>query len=370
MALFKRDNVWWITITHKGKRIRTSTNVTDKRTAERIHHKIMTQVAEGKWLDTLPGSQKTLSDLLEKYMKVHTLHTKSPSSQIRDYYNSKHLLRILGNPVLKNITKKDIARYKNQRLEEGAAPATVVKELNLLGHAFNLAIDEWEWIELNPVSRVAKPKIIERDERWLSFDEEERLLAICPNWLKEIIIFAVNTGFRRDEILSLTWTRVDLFRKTVIFQVSTQKNRRRDSLPLNQAAVDILKERAKVRNIKTPLVFYSEVGTKISGNNVRRAFLNACKRAEITGLRFHDLRHTFATRLVQAGVDIYTVQKLGRWKTISMVMRYAHHQTESLRAGVESLDKLPTKKVTIWSQSQNSQTPVGRKLLELFEKGD
>jgi hypothetical protein len=73
---------------------------------------------------------------------------------------------------------------------------------------------------------------------------------------------------------------------------------------------------------------------------------------------------------VQAGVDIYTVQKLGRWKTISMVMRYAHHQTESLRAGVESLDKLPTKKVTIWSQSQNSQTLVDRKLLKLFEKGD
>lgn len=57
---------------------------------------------------------------------------------------------------------------------------------------------------------------------------------------------------------------------------------------------------------------------------------------------FHDLRHTFATRLVQAGVDIYTIQKLGRWKTISMVMRYAHHHPESLRAGVEILDRVPT----------------------------
>jgi integrase len=66
------------------------------------------------------------------------------------------------------------------------------------------------------------------------------------------------------------------------------------------------------------------------------------KKADVKRFRFHDLRHTFATRLVQAGADIYTVQKLGRWKTISMVMRYAHHHPESLCAGIEILDRVPS----------------------------
>jgi integrase len=75
------------------------------------------------------------------------------------------------------------------------------------------------------------------------------------------------------------------------------------------------------------------------------------KKAAVKRVRFHDLRHPFATRLVQAGVDIYTVQKLGRWKTIAMVMRDAHHHPESLRAGVEVLDRVPAGVRTVLAQS-------------------
>ena len=74
--------------------------------------------------------------------------------------------------------------------------------------------------------------------------------------------------------------------------------------------------------------------TRIESRNLHRASYRALEKSKITALRFHKLRHTFATRLVQAGVDLYTVQKLGRWKTISMVMGYAHHYPESLQSGV------------------------------------
>jgi integrase len=80
------------------------------------------------------------------------------------------------------------------------------------------------------------------------------------------------------------------------------------------------------------------------------------KKAKIENLRWHDAtRHTFATRLVQGGVDIYTVQKLGRWKNISMVMRYAHHYPESLRSGIEVLDKIREKVSTNLGQSDEKQ---------------
>ena len=89
----------------------------------------------------------------------------------------------------------------------------------------------------------------------------------------------------------------------------------------------------------------------MDARDLLRVFYPVMKKADVKRFRFHDLRHTFATRLVQAGADIYTVQKLGRWKTISMVMRYAHHHPESLRAGLEILDRAPTAVSTVLAQS-------------------
>jgi len=83
-----------------------------------------------------------------------------------------------------------------------------------------------------------------------------------------------------------------------------------------------------------------------------KAFYSALKKSGVKSFRFHDLRHTFATRLVQNGVDLYTVQKLGRWKNTSMVMRYAHHNPESLRSGIEVMDKIKSGVITNLSQSQ------------------
>ena len=86
-------------------------------------------------------------------------------------------------------------------------------------------------------------------------------------------------------------------------------------------------------------VFVSEVGTKIDARNLLRAFYSARKKAGLEDVRFYDLRHTFATRLVQAGINIYVVKELLGHKTLTMTMRYAHHCPESLRHGVEILDR-------------------------------
>jgi len=213
----------------------------------------------------------------------------------------------------------------------------VNNELRLLSHAFNLAIREWEWVEFNPVSRVSKEKVNNQLERWLTYEEEDKLLTASSHWLREIVIFAIYTGLRQGEILDLTWDRVDLFRRTLT--ILEQKNKGKDTLPLNAKALEVLKARYKVRSIKTSLVFYSKEGTRIDAANLQRAFYLAWKKAEIAKLRFHDLRHTFATRLVQAGVDLYKVQKLMRHKTPLMTQRYAHHYPESLRDGIEVLDR-------------------------------
>lgn len=104
----------------------------------------------------------------------------------------------------------------------------------------------------------------------------------------------------------------------------------------------MLRAKGRVRSLSTNLVFLSKAGTGLDARNLLRGFYKARKEARLKDFRFHDLRHTFATRLVQAGVDIYKVQKLMRHKSPIMTQRYAHHFSESLRDGVQVLDRAGT----------------------------
>lgn len=226
-----------------------------------------------------------------------------------------------------------------------------------MGHAFNLAIKEWEWVKENPVSKVSKERLSNLRERWLSFEEEEKLLRASPKWLQEMIIFSLETGLRQSELLNLQWPQVDLYRRTIT--LLEQKNRAIDTLPLNERAMEVLRARAKVRYLRSTHVFCNKKGNRIDPRNLLRAFYDAVDRAGIERLRWHDLRHTFATRLAQAGVDLYKIQKLGRWKEISMLSRYAHHYPESLRDGVEVLDQIRKKISTNLAQSQGVEIPSG-----------
>jgi len=152
---------------------------------------------------------------------------------------------------------------------------------------------------------------------------------------------------------------LDLGRKTIT--ILEQKNQGKDTLPLNQKALEILKGRSGAEKDGSGYVYCTRNGTRMGSRNLLRAFYAAVEKAKIQKLRFHDLRHSFATRLVQAGVDLYTVQKLGRWKNISMVMRYAHHHSESLRSGVKVLDKVGEKVSTNLAQSKKKRAtgPLG-----------
>jgi len=319
-----------------GKRYRRSTDTTNKKLAEQIYAKVIVETTRGLWFGLKEGEDKTFQDLSEKYMKEHSLYNKKPSSHKRDKILFDRLNEFFGEKSLTEISPKDIHAYKMKRRNDGVAPKTINNELILMGHAFNLAMKQWEWVDSNPVARVPKERVFNVQERWLTREEEKRLLTVSPKWLKEIIIFAVNTGLRQDELLSLRWPQIDIENETLT--ILEQKNNGRDILPLNKIAMGVIMSRLEVRSSKTDIVFYGRKEKKRRSNKVWEPFKNAVKRAKIEPLRFHDLRHTFATRLVQAGVDLYMVQKLGRWKTHQMVMRYAHHYPESLRPGVRAIE--------------------------------
>ncbi len=339
--MFVRNGVWHICIRHNGKKIQRSLNIPagkkeHKKIAKDMESKIRVQLIEDTFFDKPIACTKTLRQMMDKFIKEHA--PKNSKSMQRSYSSYlKHLIRIFGNIKLTLISPKKVTRYKVLRRQEGAKPATINREMAMLLKAFNLSIREWEWIKDNPVSKVPFEKENNKRDRWLSGDEEKRLLEFCPDWLREIVIFALNTGLRQDELLSLEWSRVSIARKTILIQKT--KSGRPRTIPLNRFAFGVLNDKfeEKVRNIKD-LVFVSSVGTKINPSNLRREFYKVLKMAEIENFKFHDLRHTFASRLAQKGIDIYKIAKLLGHEDIRMTQRYAHHCPESLRVGVEILE--------------------------------
>jgi integrase len=239
-------------------------------------------------------------------------------------------------------------------MRQGVKLATLARELEVLRHALNLAVREWEWLDRNPFERVKIEKPDNAVERWLTEDEEARLLAASPPWLAELIVFALNTGTRQAEMLTLRASEVNLARRTITLLHT--KNKRVRTIPINQTVCELLGRKQKVRSI-SGYVFTSLTGGPIDAANLIRAFRKVRERTGLNDVRWHDLRHTFATRLVQAGVTLYVVKELLGHTTLTMTMRYAHHDPESLRHGVDVLEKRNHVLITLDKKRASGESP-------------
>ncbi len=334
--MYKRGKIWWIRIMQNGKVIQRSSRTSDRRIAKKIEAKIRVEIAEGKYFDRPIGDTKTIAQMMEKFMTEHA-PTVSENMQESYKYRLKHILSFMGESTLTSVTRKQVSDYKQTRKNGNASSATINRELAMLSKAFNLAVNEWEFVKENPISSVPKEKEDNRSNRWLTNEEEEILLKSCAEWFRDFVMFAINTGMRRGEIINLEWSQVDMFRKEVY--LADTKNDEPRTVPLSVRAFGILVKKAKVRVLGQPVVFLTESGNKIDPRNLKRCMDRILKKTGIQHMRIHDLRHTFGTRLAQAGVDLYTISKLMGHKDIRMTQRYAHHSTESLRRGLEVLDK-------------------------------
>jgi len=333
MGLVKRGTIWWMSFMYQGQQVRRSTGTTDKRLAEAILGQVNVQIIEGRFFEKPEAQQRTLTELLDRYLSEHAARRANAR---RELTSVKNLKAFFGTPTLEHVTPKRIVAYKNQRYADGVKPATINRELASLKKAFNLARREWEWCDDNPVCRVSMEQEHNTRDRWLTIDEEARVVSAAPAWLRELMVFAIHTGMRQGEILGLTWAGVDLFRRTVT--VFKAKNGERRTIPLNQTGLELLKHKCGSRSVETELVFPSAAQTRLNASNISRSLNLALEKAKMTDFHFHDLRHTCATRMVQAGVDLYKVQRLLGAQFPIMTQRYAHHYPESLRDGVEALD--------------------------------
>lgn len=314
----------------------TFTRLTD---ARKWAASVESAIRENRHFKTSEAKRRTLAELVERYQR-DVLPRKTPSTA-RDYRRQLDWWsEQIGCYSLADTTPAVIAeqrdrlangtyKRRNAKQPQPRNPATVNRYLAALSHAFSIAVREWDWLEDNPCRKVAKLKESRGRVRCLDDDERRRLLAACqasdnPD-LYPAVVLALSTGARRMEALSIRWKDVDLKRGFITLEET--KNGERRTLPLQGHALELLKQRARVRRIDTDLVFPSPADPTEPAS-FRKSWETALRVAGIEDFRWHDLRHSAASYLAMNGASLAEIAEVLGHKTLAMVKRYSHIHPE------------------------------------------
>lgn len=321
------DGKWYVDFTFNKKRIRQFGGYT-KEQARTTLAKLRIEKLDEKLGYKKPGNQEAVS--FEQFAKdfINLYSKQNKKSWKRDETSLKSLKPFFKGKMIQDIGSELIERYKAKRKTE-VSPATVNREIAFLKTVFNKAA-EWGRLESSPLKNVKKFKEPNPKDRILTPDEMNTLIEVAENHLKPILIIALNTGMRRGEILGLKWENVNLSKRHI--HIEDSKSGKSRDIPMNSLVIEAL----STIHQNSEYVFFNPK-TKRPIQDVKKAFKTACKNTNIKGVRFHDLRHTAGTRMVEAGVDLVTIKEILGHSTIQMTMRYCHPTPENRRKAVEKL---------------------------------
>src|SRR6266700_3872583 len=313
-TIYKRGNSWCVGFVVNGRRVRETVGP-NKKIAERVLSLRMTQVLENRYFP--PNRQlgrMPFKDFAQMYLEREGALLKS----IRTERNRVLAwAREFGNRPLGQITRTEIEAWRRERMSK-CRPATINRDLSRLRHMLNLAV-EWELLEESPMQGMKFLRENNARTRYLSLEECKRLIASCiaPH-IRALVTVALHSGMRLCEILNLCWYDLDFASGFILVRDSKNSDSRHVPVDATLAALF----RAYPHRPSTDLVCSSSSGGHIV--DVRTGFQNACKRAGLTDLHFHDLRHTFASQWVMAGGDLYLLKDVLGHKSITMTQRYSH----------------------------------------------
>jgi len=297
--------------------------------AKKWAQKTEAEIRDGRYFPANAARKHTLAEMVERY-KLDVMPSKKPGSVRSQDAQLDWWADNLGDYTLDKITPALISEYRDKlakgKLKSGKqrSPGTVSRYMASLSHVFTVAMKEWQWIDDNPFRRVTKPKEPRGVVRFLSDDERTALLKACrESSSKDLycaVVIALSTGCRKGEQMNLRWTHVDLKRGLLTFEDT--KNDERRSVPLVSHALELMKDRARLRRIDTDYVFPGKRPGKPI--DLTRPWRDAMKAAEIENFRWHDLRHSCASYLAMNGATLAEIAEVLGHKTLQMVKRYAH----------------------------------------------
>lgn len=367
MSIFRRGEIWYASYSLPGgKRIKESLGTEDKRQAQELHDKrkaelwrvdrlgdfpnVTFEEACLRWIEeksdkkSLDTDKGRMGFWLEQFegVRLKDITEARIYSAVSRMHNRSHL----------EIWKAKVAAARkkgNPEPEYVAKPVTTstkAKHLALMKAILRAAERDWKWLEKAPVIKI--PTVRNKRVRWLEKDEAKRLIDECPEPLKSVVKFALATGLRRSNIINLEWQQIDMQRRVAWVNPEDSKSNRAIGVALNDTACKVLRD--QIGNHHKFVFVHTKAGRRPDGSvtpAVRkmrvddgRAWKSACKRAGIEDFRFHDLRHTWASWLIQSGVPLSVLQEMGGWESIEMVRRYAHLAPNHLTEHAKQIDSI------------------------------
>jgi len=334
----RKDTGQWVCdFYHNGERIRKTLKFArTKKEAEAAEAVIMNQVFQQVYGFEAKSNKLFEDFLVESFLPYSEANKKSFAN---DVYICRTLVSYFRRKSIRQLTPPLVEEFKQWLLAKPTrhggqrSLATVNNHLRVLSKILSMAV-EADLIDANPCFRIRKFKPNNRRLRILSDEKEVELLTSLEgnDLIRSIVIVALNTGLRRGEIFSLKWTDVDFQRgRLVIRKTKASKER---FVPMNATVKELL------RSIPRLLSDYVFPSPKTVGRltDIKKSFRGAVDMAGIENLRFHDLRHTFATRLADAGTDAYTLMEIMGHADLKTTMIYVHASGDASRRAVEKLD--------------------------------
>jgi integrase len=330
-SVYQRGEVWWVCYYYRGKQFRESAHASGKRgesVARELLKKRLGEIHSGGFIG--PREDRvTFEDMVADLENDYAINGRRSLHTAK--YHIAHLREVFGFSRAVDITLDRVRAYQSQRIKEGAAPATVNREVSYLGKMLTLAVGAGK------LSRRPRFTMLQENnvrEGFLEHGEFLSLLSHLPPHLKGVVEFLYLSGWRKSEALKLEWRDVSLPSRVVRLRVENSKNKEARTLPLTGRLWEVIQERARERRLDTPQVFHHG-GRRIQ--SFRKAWRSACDAAELGGVIPHDLRRCAARNLSRAGVPEVVAMSITGHKTNSMYRRYRIVDERDLREATEKM---------------------------------
>jgi integrase len=353
VSLYKRGEVYWASVWIDGVRHLRSLETSNRRQAETL---------EQRWRDELHLKRFQLPNLNPEMLFGELFARFIAEAEVKPHHTerAKYFLGFFAELAIGQITKNDVVRYRKLRHDDyrrrhpedkkSLSEATVNRDIEVVRHILYWAADEG-LIPANPIARVRMGRERRTRRPVMPVSEEVKLLAACSPHLRAIAIAALDTGMRRGELLSQEWEHVDFDRKVISVTRSKTPEGEHRLIPMTSRLHAMLAEMRQ----PTGMIFTYKDGPL---RRIKTGWKGALRRAGIPHYRFHDLRHTFNSRLADLGI-IADIRKelMGHSGGGDVNSLYTHIELPTLRATIQQLGAWHEEKVRTLQAPGEADSP-------------